>query len=140
MDWKDAVNYGLPTVLLLGLVYSLAKLALWLRDNVVTPLVSSHLSLTNTLAARIPEQCKKLDALVGAKDAEREAHERGQQAIQAALEEQTSTLRACLEEQTRRLSHAAALTREDREASQVGALIDEAARLTASSANREKKT
>jgi hypothetical protein len=59
--WEKAANYGLPTVLLIGLLWGMARTAAWTRKVVVEPVLKAHLDLIETLKAAVPQQNERLD-------------------------------------------------------------------------------
>lgn len=126
MEFKDAFNYGLPTVLLFALIVGLWKMILWAKTAVVEPVVTSHLSLIKALqeeleamvqaSGRMAESSKrredkmnevaKVAADVAVKQEEalagiEQTTDNQTFVIKQALEMQTDTLRKALEDQTR---------------------------------------
>lgn len=59
-DWRDLFNYGLPTVLLAGVAAATWKVLVWLRDNVVQPMVAAHVSTVAVLREQLPAQTSEL--------------------------------------------------------------------------------
>lgn len=64
MEWKEAFNYGLPTVLLLFVLGGLWKIIVWGKTSVVEPLLKSHLELIETLKESLPITNQKLGEIV----------------------------------------------------------------------------
>lgn len=60
MEWKDAFNYGLPSLLLFILFIGLWRLAIWSRQHIVEPIVKNHLKLIDTLNEHVPRQTEKI--------------------------------------------------------------------------------
>lgn len=55
MEFRDLFNYGVPTGVLLLLLYALWRMILWGREEVAKPVVKSHLDLISTLQSAIPK-------------------------------------------------------------------------------------
>lgn len=83
MEWKEAFNYGLPTVILSVLVWALWRMILWAKTSVAEPVVAAHLKLVATLQESIPVQNAKLDLV--AKKADLVAEKAGQVAEKATI-------------------------------------------------------
>ncbi len=60
MDVRDIFNFGVPTAILLMLMYGLWKMAMWFKESVVEPVVKSHLKLIETLNEHIPKQTEAI--------------------------------------------------------------------------------
>ena len=77
MEARDWINYGLPTMLLVSLVWGLWRLIGYAKVMVVEPVVKAHLELIDTLKREVPEQKAQL-----AKVADMHAKVSGKQARQ----------------------------------------------------------
>lgn len=62
MELRDLFNYGVPTGILVMLLWGIWKLSVWLRDNIAQPVVKAHLSLIATLQEHLPRQTDAIDA------------------------------------------------------------------------------
>lgn len=89
--------YGIPTAILALLIVVLWRVAIWSEKVVVTPLVTNLIVLIQTLSARIPMQCQKLDGLVESSNRQNEAIAN----LQKSIDAQTSTLKATIDTQTK---------------------------------------
>ena len=100
MEWKELVNYGLPTVLLAAFLWGTWKTTIWARENVVKPILAAHLSLIETLQTSLPEHDRQLKTVAAA--AASVAVKNGEQLdkIQRTLESQTGILAKAINYQT----------------------------------------
>ncbi len=100
MEWKDALNYGLPAVLLYYLLMELRKVILWAKTDVVTPMVAAHLELVTTLRTAVPELGAKLDRMVILAASTATQQSKQMDELQQLMEGQTGTLKQAIDYQT----------------------------------------
>jgi hypothetical protein len=62
MEVRDLFNYGVPTALLMIVLWALWRLTTWARDKVVEPVVKSHLELIDALKTHVPKQTDAINA------------------------------------------------------------------------------
>lgn len=103
MEWKDAFNYGLPTVLLSVLVWAIYKMSLYIKSKIVEPIVDSHLLLMKTLQDELPKVVRKLEHVtMYAAKATKETHDQ-MVGLKEAVSTQTTVIKETIEEQTNNL-------------------------------------
>lgn len=67
MDFKDLIQYGLPTVLLAFLCYGLWRIVVWIGANVVLPArdrLFAHLDHVDQTMSNLAESIKSLRGLL----------------------------------------------------------------------------
>jgi hypothetical protein len=84
-------NFGVPTAVMVFAAFCLWRLGNWLLTNAVEPLVKSIVSLVQTLQAKVPEQCAKLDRLIEATDNQSAILERVAKAVENGVAPKSQT-------------------------------------------------
>ncbi len=111
---KDLFNYGVPTGILLIVLWAIWRILGWVKANVVEPVVKSHLDLINVLKENVPKLvedqkfAKEAAALVATKmeivattaAATAAKNEKQLDEIQATLDTQTGVLKTAIDYQT----------------------------------------
>lgn len=64
MDFREIFNYGVPTGLLLLVLWAIWRTGQWAKQEVVAPIVKSHLALIEMMMEHLPRQTDALDTLV----------------------------------------------------------------------------
>ena len=62
--WQNLFNFGVPTAILLILLWGIWKIITWAKLVVVEPVVGSHLKLIDSLNEHLPKQTSSIEKLV----------------------------------------------------------------------------
>ena len=66
MEFRDLFNYGVPTGILLLLLFAGWRLLDWTKHEIVVPVVKAHLTLVATLQDHVPKQTDAINELTTA--------------------------------------------------------------------------
>lgn len=61
VDIEVFFNYGVPTGILLFLLFALWRVTLWVKAEVVQPTVAAHLTLIRTIQEHLPKQTNAIE-------------------------------------------------------------------------------
>ena len=64
MEIKEFFNYGVPTGVLLMILWAIWKVTTWAKKEVMLPLIKSHLELIEILKVHMPKQTEAISQLV----------------------------------------------------------------------------